>query len=263
MLEITVPRTAVEQDPFTCVLALLGSSESSVDAAIASAAMLPPRGRLVLAAVADTDSAGRAAIEPRRMARRRHRDALTRLAEAQRACDARPGHLLVGDPVRAGLAVARAEAATLIAVRGPEPGREPFTGDVAAGILRAARGSVLVVRAGLLGAPRRIVAGVDGRRGGARAAAAAAELAARCGARLTLLAASGGRPLDLERLHMHHPGAEIDPRPPADALVAAAQDADLVVVGSRGLRGLPALGSVGDRVSSRAACSVLTVRRSR
>src|SRR6478672_6097939 len=157
MLEITVPRPAVEQDPFTCVLALLGSSESSVEAAIASAAMLPARGRLVLAAVADTDNAGRAAIAPRRMARRRH--------------------LLVGDPVRAGLAVARAEAATLIAVRGPEPGREPFTGDVAAGILRAARGSVLVVRGGLFGPPRRIVAGVDGSRGGTRAAAAAAELA--------------------------------------------------------------------------------------
>ena len=47
---------------------------------------------------------------------------------------------------------------------------------------------------------------------------------------------------------------------PVDALVAASQDADLLVVGSRGLRGLKAVGSVSERVAHDAASSVLVVR---
>lgn len=48
---------------------------------------------------------------------------------------------------------------------------------------------------------------------------------------------------------------------PAEALLGAAADADLVVVGSRGLRGVKALGSVSERVAHQAASSVLIVRR--
>jgi nucleotide-binding universal stress UspA family protein len=50
------------------------------------------------------------------------------------------------------------------------------------------------------------------------------------------------------------------PDEPATALVAAAAEADLLVVGSRGLHGLKALGSVSERVAHRARCSVLIVR---
>ena len=52
------------------------------------------------------------------------------------------------------------------------------------------------------------------------------------------------------------------PNLPVEALVTASADADLVVVGSRGLKGLKALGSVSERVAHRAAASVLIVRRS-
>ena len=45
-----------------------------------------------------------------------------------------------------------------------------------------------------------------------------------------------------------------------EALVGASHDADLVVVGSRGLQGLRALGSVSERVAHQASCSVLIVR---
>ena len=44
------------------------------------------------------------------------------------------------------------------------------------------------------------------------------------------------------------------------ALVEASRDADLLVVGNRGLHGLRALGSVAERVAHQAACSVLVVR---
>jgi nucleotide-binding universal stress UspA family protein len=47
---------------------------------------------------------------------------------------------------------------------------------------------------------------------------------------------------------------------PAQALVEASREADLLVVGSRGLRGLKALGSVSERVAHEASCSVLVVR---
>jgi nucleotide-binding universal stress UspA family protein len=42
--------------------------------------------------------------------------------------------------------------------------------------------------------------------------------------------------------------------------VEASGSADLLVVGSRGLHGLRALGSVGERVANQASCSVLVVR---
>ena len=55
-------------------------------------------------------------------------------------------------------------------------------------------------------------------------------------------------------------GAEVVGQHPVVALVEAARDADLLVVGSRGLHGLKALGSVSERVAHDAACSVLVVR---
>ena len=50
-----------------------------------------------------------------------------------------------------------------------------------------------------------------------------------------------------------------DAAQPVPALVERSREADLVVVGSRGLHGLRALGSVSERVAHRADCSVLVV----
>jgi nucleotide-binding universal stress UspA family protein len=47
---------------------------------------------------------------------------------------------------------------------------------------------------------------------------------------------------------------------PVRALVGASGIVDLVVVGSRGLHGVKALGSVSERVAHQANCSVLVVR---
>jgi nucleotide-binding universal stress UspA family protein len=47
---------------------------------------------------------------------------------------------------------------------------------------------------------------------------------------------------------------------PVDVLVGAAEQADLLVLGSRGLVGVRALGSVSERVAHKARCSVLVVR---
>jgi nucleotide-binding universal stress UspA family protein len=53
---------------------------------------------------------------------------------------------------------------------------------------------------------------------------------------------------------------EFDERKPADYLVAASEDADLLVLGSRGLHSFAALGSVSERVAHKASCPVLVVR---
>lgn len=107
--------------------------------------------------------------------------------------------------------------------------------------------------------PRAIVVGVDGSAHATAAHAAAAELAGRFGAAVRPLAVAAGE-LDLDALRREVPGVEVASGKPVEALLDAAADADLLVVGSRGLHGLRALGSVSERVAHRARCSVLVVR---
>jgi len=68
--------------------------------------------------------------------------------------------------------------------------------------------------------------------------------------------------INLDDLWSIEPEAGLDHRPPVEALIerAAEVDADLLVVGSRGVHGMAALGSVSERVAHRAGCSVLVVR---
>jgi nucleotide-binding universal stress UspA family protein len=107
--------------------------------------------------------------------------------------------------------------------------------------------------------PRAVVVGVDGSDVAHEAAEVGRELAARLGARLEVLVAQGGKPVDIEGL-WRLPTLAWDGRRPVDALVAASRRADLVVVGAHGLHGPGALGSVSDAVVAHAACSVLVVR---
>ncbi len=107
--------------------------------------------------------------------------------------------------------------------------------------------------------PASIVVGVDGSTASLRALDAARVLGERLGTPLRVLAATGGKPLHLDGLQ--DVGAiDWDERKPVDALVAASRANDLVVVGSRGLHGLEALGSVSERVAHRSTSSVLVVR---
>jgi nucleotide-binding universal stress UspA family protein len=108
--------------------------------------------------------------------------------------------------------------------------------------------------------PRSIVVGLDGSPASAAALAAARELADRLGATLRPIAAAGDRRLDLDAVRALAPDVEVDESGPVDALAIASEDADLVVVGSRGLHGIRALGSVSERVGHEARCSVLVVR---
>jgi nucleotide-binding universal stress UspA family protein len=75
-----------------------------------------------------------------------------------------------------------------------------------------------------------------------------------------VLIATGGKRVDAARLRDEHPAATFDERSPVTALQDHSRDVGLIVLGSRGLHGLRAVGSVSERVAHRAACSVLVTR---
>ena len=170
-----------------------------------------------------------------------------------------------GAPATELLAAADEAGADLIAIGAPAAGRavELVTGGTALSVLHQATCAVLVARpAPDEGAfPRRIRVGLDGSAAAEAAAARAAAVAERCGCPVRAIVARGGRvdEAGVERILAGLPGAERvdDPRHPAAALADPGDD--LVVVGSRGLHGLRALGSVSERVAHRSPASVLVV----
>jgi nucleotide-binding universal stress UspA family protein len=135
-------------------------------------------------------------------------------------------------------------------------------GSTATELVHNAPGSVLIARPAGTGFPRAIVVGVDGSPESAHAFEVAADISARFGVRLWNVVAHGGKSVDPVRVAeiVGHHREDLNEHP-VDALVAAAAEADLLVVGSRGLHGLRSLGSVSERVAHRAGCSVLVVRQ--
>ncbi|MGH3038466.1 MAG: universal stress protein, partial [Gaiellaceae bacterium] len=109
--------------------------------------------------------------------------------------------------------------------------------------------------------PSKVVVGVDGSPESAAAYAVARHLSERFIAELRTVVAHGGKAVDRRLVDLIvERQREESPDEPVAALVAAARSADLVVVGSRGLHGLRALGSVSERVAHQARSSVLVVR---
>jgi nucleotide-binding universal stress UspA family protein len=154
---------------------------------------------------------------------------------------------------------------TLVAVGSHGQGRARgiVVGSTATGVVHKAPCSVLVTRAAGVDFPNRIVVGIDGSPESAAAYATARALGDRFGSRIWPVVAHGGKSVDKRLVSMildHH--REDSPDEPVQALVAASADADLVIVGSRGLHGLRSLGSVSERVAHEAGCSVLVVRES-
>lgn len=160
---------------------------------------------------------------------------------------------------------ARTDRSSLIAVGGRHHSRATgiALGGVFAGVLHDAPCSVLVARPqwGERWEPHRVLVGLDGSAPALAARAAAEDLAARLGSSVEVLAATGGKLIDADGEWTA--AARIDtwsPEHPVAALVDRSATLDLIVVGSRGLHGVRALGSVSERVAYQAHCSVLVVR---
>ena len=170
-----------------------------------------------------------------------------------------------GRPADALISEAERMRRTLLAVGSHEHGRLAgfVLGSTATEVIHQARCSVLVARRRTLSDdfPEKIVVGVDGSPQSAIAYAAARQLSERFSAELWPVVAHGGKAVDhraVDAVVGHR--REESPDEAVGALVTAAADADLLVVGSRGLHGLKALGSVAERVAHQAGSSVLIVR---
>lgn len=173
------------------------------------------------------------------------------------------GKLVRGTPVAELLEEIDRDEDTLIAIGSSGTGRllGVIEGAVATAIVHRAPCSVLVARPVDNGFPRHVVVGVDGSIESAAAYAAARYIAARFDTQLHAVVAWGGKGVNARLVARITEGDHHDRREgPAEALVAAAANADLVIVGSRGLHGLRALGSVSERVAHGAPCSTLVVR---
>jgi nucleotide-binding universal stress UspA family protein len=172
---------------------------------------------------------------------------------------------LDGMTVEALLREAKRMRATLLAIGAPTQRRleEIILGGVGGEVLHEAPCSVLLARAvpDEASFPCSIVVGVDGSDEAERAHEVAASLANRFHSTLRGVVALGGKHVDLDVVEQRHPEVEVVAQAPVPALVKAAACADLLVVGSRGLHGLRALGSVSERVAHQAGCSVIAVRR--
>jgi nucleotide-binding universal stress UspA family protein len=155
------------------------------------------------------------------------------------------------------------ERDTLIAVGSHGVGRVTgiAIGSAATEVIHKAPCSVLVGRNAGDDFPRRIIVGIDGSSESAAAYGAAQEIAKRFESELWPVVAHGGKPIDRSKIDsfVDHRCEDLADDP-VTALVAAAAEADLLVVGSRGLHGIKALGSVSERVAHQARCSVLIVR---
>lgn len=106
--------------------------------------------------------------------------------------------------------------------------------------------------------PRKIVVGYDGSTYADSALRTAKELAHAFGSSIEVVSATGGKTVDRDADW----GERVDTWDPADpvsALVSRSRDVDLIVVGSRGVHGIRALGSVSERVAHRAHCTALVV----
>ena len=118
---------------------------------------------------------------------------------------------------------------------------------------------------------RTVLVGTDGSDTAAKAVAKAAALAAACSARLLIATVADGdrasSVLARAEADVASFGVTVQTRhlsgDPADALIAlaAAEQADVIVVGNKGMTGAARflLGSVPNRVSHRAGCDVLIV----
>ncbi len=161
---------------------------------------------------------------------------------------------------------ARAAGADLIAVGSFGIGRLAgiLIGSVATTVLHNAPCSVLVARVAQADPwPRTIVVGVDGSDVSARAFEIGTSIATHLEVPLRpLISIYGESGYELQAARALAPDLEEREAGAVDALVGAASSSDLIVVGSRGLRGVRALGSVSERVAHESDASVLVVRES-
>jgi nucleotide-binding universal stress UspA family protein len=248
---------------FDRIVCGIDGTPEALEAARQAERLRSPGGTLRLAAVEEVKTAVHAGYAMSHVLEQIDHAARDGLQAAADVVEASSTQLLAGDPVPSLLEEIERIDATLSAVgpRGHSRAAGMILGGVATELLHEAPCSVLFARTPRFGGfPSSILVGVDGSKESLAARAVAQSLSARFGAELVTIAASGGKSIDLQAVHDADPDAVVDPGHPVETLVELSHEADLLMVGSRGLHGPRALGSVSERVAHRAPCSVLVVR---
>jgi len=251
-------------DVFERVVCGIDGSPQSLEALRQVERLRPESSSLHLATVAELSLAVHGGFAAPGLYDRLLSDAESALARAGEHSATATSRLIEGDPAPVLSREIERFRATVVALGSHGQGRAAgvLFGGTATTLLHEAPCCVLLARqpASLHDFPTSITVGVDGSAESLRAVGAARELGERLQTPIRLIAATGGKPVDFDGLR-HLEDLDWDERKPVDALVDASRGTDLLVVGSRGLHGLPALGSVSERVAHQAASSVLVVRR--
>jgi nucleotide-binding universal stress UspA family protein len=249
---------------FDRIVCGIDASAQSLEAVRQAARLLTPAGRLLALAVFDEAVASEAGWTATRAASNLKRELELRVESVRTAAPDAEVEMVKGRPVPSLLAAIAREEATLVAVGSHGIRRTPgiIIGSVATTLLREAPCSVLVARRAddLERFPRSVVVGADGSPQSVLALEAARALSRRLGAPLHIVVATGGKAVDIQQVRSRAPECEEVEGSPVRVLIARSKDSDLIVVGSRGLHGIRALGSVSERVAHEAHCSVLVGR---
>ena len=251
------------RDVFDSVVCGIDGSPQAFEALRQVERLRPPTGSLHLTTVAELSLAVHGGFAAPSLYDRLMTDAESALARAGEHSAAASSRLVEGEPA----SVLRQEAerlqatALVLGSHGHSRGAGIVLGGTATALLHDSPCSVLLARrpASLQQFPSSITVGVDGSLSSLRAFDAAQNLGDRLAVPLRTVVATGGRTVDFEGLRTLGE-VDWDEGKPVDALIAASRATDLLVVGSRGLHGLSALGSVSERVAHQAASSVLVVR---
>jgi nucleotide-binding universal stress UspA family protein len=251
------------RDVFESVVCGIDGSPQSFEALRQVQCLLPPSGELHLATVSELSLAVHGGFAAPRIYDRLVSDAESALARAAEHSSATTSRLLDGDPAHVlRLEIERCRATAIaLGSHGNRRAAGILVGSTATALLHEAPCSVLLARqpASLREFPSSIAVGVDGSAASLHALGAARQLGDRLAVPARIVVATGGKSVDFEGLRGVEE-IEWDERKPVAALVNVSRVADLLVVGSRGLHGLSALGSVSERVAHQAASSVLVVR---
>lgn len=250
---------------FDRVVVGVDGSEPGFEACRQTAVLANPGAPIEAVSVANLAKAVHTGMNAPRVAEELHRDAEAALERAVRILGPQARKRFVNGVATDSLLheIDQARATVLVlGTHGHGRVEEILIGGTAGELLHSAPCSVLVARppADRTGFPSSIVVGVDGSFESDAALAAAQDLAQRFDAPLRTLVACRGKHVDLPHVRLRAPLAEELDKEPVKALVDASRHASILVVGSRGLRGLRALGSVSERVAHQAESSVLVVR---
>jgi nucleotide-binding universal stress UspA family protein len=232
-------------DVFARVVVGVDGTEWGREALRQTLALAPPDAVVQAVTALHTSPAARTGFDAARWVHILTEEAERARDEAAAILDGRTGssaRIERGEPLRVLRAARDGAEATLLTLGGRHSSRflGIMLGDTSTELLHDGTCSILIARPAADGTwrPRRVIAATDGSAPALVAAAAADDIRVRLGSDLEIVS---------------------DAQHPARDLVARSREADLVVLGSRGLHGVRAVGSVSERVAHHAKCSVLVV----